>query len=113
MLKLELGGLNPGDAKSASRTGLNSSFQRAIFDGLVTSRTVQAREESSPEGLASWLSVPRGLNTLIERLQLQVLDKGGLGLGLGLGIGGDGGDGRHDRLPLSAQSKGDFRPRLP
>lgn len=41
---------------------------------------------------------------VLERAHLRALKDGGLGLG------SDGG--RHDRLPFSAQGKGDFRPRI-
>ena len=47
-----------------------------------------------------------GADKVLERAHLRALKNAGLGLG----IGGD--DDRHDRLPLYARSKGDFRPRI-
>ena len=71
----------------------------------------QAPIEACPKCGRERLSFLCRCDSPLERAHLRALNGGGLGLRLGLGLGGDGGDGRHDRLPLSAQSKGDFRPR--
>ena len=95
---------NPGDAKSASRTRLNS-FQRAIF-GRAQLLLRPPRPQKTPAQKAARNLWPRiGVSDgVLERAHLRALKDGGLGLG------SDGG--RHDRLPFSAQGKGDFRPRI-
>lgn len=82
-------------------------FSGLFSSGLVASRTVQAREEPSPKGLAARLAAPRGLDGLLQRIQAHAPMEGEPLARLG----SNGSDGRHDRPPFSAQSKGDFCPR--
>ena len=63
--------------------------------------------ESGPEGGGEGIALLLRFDTLAGGVSKHLLG----GLVDVVGLGGDGGDGRHDRLPLSAQSKGDFRPR--
>ncbi len=67
----------------------------------------QAPIEARPKCGRERLSSLRRCDAPPECAHLRALNGGGLGLR----FGGDSGDGRHDRTPLSAQSKGDFRPR--
>ena len=108
MLKPELGVSTQEMQECASRTRLNS-FQRAIFGRAVSAlQAIQADslKESEPEGRAARPVVNQGSDEPRERIQVHALSEGKL-----LGLGGNGSDGLHDRPPLSAQSKGDFRPR--
>ena len=108
------GCFNPGDAKSASRTRLNSSFQRAIFEraqrpSVTVPPPSKGPAESGPEGGPEGVPPSLRLDTLAVSVPKHPT---GLGVdAVGLGVGGDGGNGRHDRPPLSAQGKGDFRPK--
>lgn len=98
------GCFNPGDAKSASRTRLNQFSAGYFRAGSVASQATQTCEDSSPEGRTARLAAHSVSDGVLERAHLCALKDGGLG------FGSDGG--RHDRLPFSAQGKGDFRPRI-
>lgn len=84
-----------------------------IFSGLFSSglsalRAIQADslDEPEPEGRAARPVVNQGSDEPRERIQVHALSEGKL-----LGLGGNGSDGLHGRPPLSAQGKGDFRPK--
>lgn len=71
--------------------------------------------ETGPEGSTDELPSALRLDTLAVSVPKHPTGLGvdAVVLGLGRGVGGDGGNGRHDRPPFfSAQSKGDFRPRV-
>ena len=63
--------------------------------------------ETEPECRATRPVIHQSPDELPERVQVHALPEGEPLARLG----SDGGDGRHDRLPLFAQSKGDFCPR--
>ena len=64
--------------------------------------------ETEPECRATRPVIHQSPDELPERVQVHALPEGEPLARLG----SDGGDGRHDRLPLFAQSKGDFRPKI-
>lgn len=102
------GCLNPGDAKSASRTRLNS-FHSELFSvgSALVPPPGKGPAETGPEGGGEGVPTSLRLDTLVVSVSE---DLSSLDVDVVVGLGGNGGNGLHDRL-LSAQSKGDFRPR--
>ena len=108
MLKLETGHSTQETQKCASRTGLNS-FQRAIFGRALVLQAIlrDSHANEEPEGRSARPLLHPGLNVLRARIQICVLPERELS-----GLDGEVVDsGLHDRPPLFAQSKGDFRPK--
>lgn len=109
MLKLKTESFNPGNARICISTQIEPIFSGLFSSGLSALRAIQADslDEPKPEGRATRPVIHQSPDELPERVQVHALPEGEPLARLG----GDGGDGRHNRLPLSAQSKGDFRPK--
>ena len=108
MLKPETGYSTQETQKCASRTRLNSSFRRAILERAVSAlRAIQADspDEPKPEGCAARPVIHQSPDEPRERIQVhaQSFLRGSGAMAVTIGM----------IVLLSAQSKGDFRPRLP
>ena len=90
---------NPGNAEMCVSNQVEPIFSGLFSSGLVASRTVQAREEPSPKGLAARPTAPRGLDGLLQRIQAHAPMEGEPLARLG----GDSGDDRYDRTPLCSK----------
>jgi hypothetical protein len=95
---------NPGNAEMCVSNRVEQFPAGYFRAGSVASQATQTCEDSSPEGRTARLAAHSVSDGVLERAHLCALKDGGLG------FGSDGG--RHDRLPFSAQGKGDFRPRI-
>ena len=106
------GCFNPGDAKSASRTRLNqfsAGYFRAGSALVPVPPPPKGPAESGAEGGSEEVPPLLRFDALTVSVSKEVLcldidDVVVVGLGAG-------GNGLHDRPPLSAQGKGDFRPK--
>lgn len=103
------GCFNPGDAKSASRTGLNSSFQRAIF-GRAQRRLYHllAKDRRNPVQKAAEKVLPFSSASIRLPEAYRSTFWAALSTSSGSGVTAVT---VFMTVLLSAQSKGDFRPR--
>lgn len=99
------GCFNPGDAKSASRTRLNS-FQRAIFGRALVLQAIlrDSHANEEPEGRSARPLLHPGLNVLRARIQICALPERELS-----GLDGEVVDsGLHDRLLSLLKARATF-----
>ena len=94
---------NPGNAEMCVSNRVEQ-FPAGYFRAGSASQAAEAPEAAGPKCCAERATAPRSIDRPHERTQTRALNERGP-------LGPGGGNGRHDRTPLFAQSKGDFRPK--